>query len=58
MHDVPQRLAVVEATLMHHASEIMQIKDRLFNVLLSVTIGSLGGSGAVVLYVLTKYHGF
>jgi len=58
MHDVPQRLAVVETMLMQHASDIMLIKDRLFNVLLSVTIGSLGGSGAIVLYVLSKYHGF
>lgn len=58
MHDLPQRLAVVETILLNHANEIMQIKDRLFNVLLSVTIGSLGGSGAIVLYVLSKYHGF
>ena len=58
MNDVPTRLAIVENTLDQHekihltlSESLAQVKDRLFNVLLSICFASIGIAGSSIVYI-------
>lgn len=64
MRDVPERLAIVETTIKNHSElhdvalhEIAKLKDKLFNVMLSVTGSCVLACGVMGFYIIQHVKG-